>query len=231
MTAAKYANLLAHYCLEIKPGDKVFVSTTMLAEPLVREFYKVALEAGAAMVEVDIAFRERDRIFLEYAHDTALLTPGTLASQAMESFDVYLAIRAPYNLREMQHVAPEKAKLRQQALAQQNRNYFERTADRRLKRNLCQWPTDASAQEAGMSLSEYEEFVFNACKLNTPDPEAAWLQLRKEQQGIVDHLNQVKNVRYYNPNQYAIRGGIYQSGGRQREWGYSLHFSLYLSGK
>jgi aminopeptidase len=194
----KYAQLLAHYCLEIKPGDKVFVSTTTLAEPLVRAFYKAALEAGAALVEVDLAFRERDKIFLEYAHDTALLTPGTLSSLAMESFDCYLAIRAPFNLREMQNVPANRSKIRSQALETQQKNYFERTADRRLRRNLCQWPTDAAAQEAGMSLSEYSDFVFNACKLTETDPQAAWLKVRADQQSIVDRLNRAKLVRYSN---------------------------------
>lgn len=196
MTPDKYAALLAHYCLEIKPGDKVFVSTTTLAEPLVREFYKSALEAGAATVEIDLAFRERDRIFLEYAHDTALMTPSILSSVAMESFDCYLAIRAPFNLREMQNISSEKSKIRSKALENQQKNYFERTADRRLRRNLCQWPTDASAQEAGMSLSEYSDFVFKACKLDDPDPQAAWLRVRAEQQRIVDHLNAGKTIRY-----------------------------------
>jgi aminopeptidase len=55
----KYASLLANYCLEIRPGDRVFVSTTTLAEPLVSAFYQAALQAGAALVEIDMAFRER----------------------------------------------------------------------------------------------------------------------------------------------------------------------------
>ncbi len=196
----KYAHLLANYCLEIRAGDKVFVSTTTLAEPLVRAFYRAALEAGAAVVEIDMAFRERERIFLDAASESALNTPGVLSSIAMESFDCYLAIRAPFNLREMQNAPEDRSKIRQQALKEQNKNYFERTADRRLRRNLCQWPTDASAQEAGLSLSEYEQFVFNACKLNEADPRAAWLELRANQQRIVDRLNASKTVRYTNPH-------------------------------
>lgn len=192
----KYAELLAHYCLQIRPGDKILVSTTTLAEPLVRSFYKVALEAGAAVVEVDLAFRERDRILHESATEQALRTPSILHSVAMETFDCFLSIRAPFNLREMQNAPEERVKWRQEGLKQQNKHYFERTADRRLRRNLCQWPTDAAAQEAGMSLSEYEDFVFNACKLNEPDPKAAWLQLRANQQRIVDRLNATKQVRY-----------------------------------
>lgn len=193
----KYASLLANYCLEIRPGDRVFVSTTTLAEPLVSAFYQAALQAGAALVEIDMAFRERERLFLKHASEQALNTPGLLSSIAMETFDCYLAIRAPFNLKEMQNAPAEQQKIRQKALEKQNQYYFERTADRRLRRNLCQWPTDASAQEAGMSLSEYEHFVFSACKLFEPNPQEAWIQVRENQQRIVNYLNNAKTIRYF----------------------------------
>lgn len=191
-----YAQLLVHYCMEVKKGDKVLISSTLLAEPLVREVFREAYAAGAALVECDLAFRERERIFLHNADEDALKVPPTLMHLAMQDFDCYLNIRAPYNLRENAHLNAEKSALRAEALKPVNKNYFERTADRRLKRNLCQFPTDASAQEAGMSLSEYEQFVYGACKLFHDDPAAAWLQVRKTQQGIVDHLNRCKSVRY-----------------------------------
>jgi len=51
----KYAQLLVHYCLDIQPGDKLLISTTLLAEPLLREVYRVAVRAGAH-VETDLSF-------------------------------------------------------------------------------------------------------------------------------------------------------------------------------
>ena len=193
---AKYAHLLVNYCLAVKPGDRVYVNTSMLAEPLVREVYREALRAGAAQVEVELGFRERDVIFFENASDEALRVPNALTKLAWETFECYLFIRAPYNLREMQHVAADRQKLRAEALQPLQKLYFERTATRDLRRNLCQFPTDAAAREAGMSLSEYEHFVYNACKLFTDDPVQAWLDVRASQQHIVDHLNRCKTVRY-----------------------------------
>ncbi|MFT6319700.1 MAG: aminopeptidase, partial [Granulosicoccus sp.] len=58
---SKYANLLVKYCLELKKGDQLFVQTTTLAEPLVREVYRAATRAGAHM-EVNMEFREQSRI-------------------------------------------------------------------------------------------------------------------------------------------------------------------------
>jgi aminopeptidase len=192
----RYAQLLTHYCLQVRPGDKVFISSTLLAEPLVREVFREAYAAGAALVECDLAFRERDLVFLKNASHEALRTPPTLTRLAMETFDCYLNIRAPYNLREGASTPADRSKIRQEAMASLNKTYFERTADRRLRRNLCQWPTDAPAQEAGMSLSDYEQFVFGACKLFSDDPMAAWLAVRASQQRIVNHLNRCSTVRY-----------------------------------
>ncbi len=201
---SKYAHLLVNYCLEIKEGEKLFIQTSTLAEPLVREVYREALKAGASVVETDFIFRERNRIFYAEASEAQLKSISPFYKMAMETFDAYLHIRAPYNLREDANTEGGKSKIRGEALKDISNTYFERTAKRGqkggLKRNLCQFPTDASAQEASMSLSEYEQFVFNACKLYEPDPIAAWLEVRKSQQHIVDHLNNCKSVRYVAEN-------------------------------
>jgi aminopeptidase len=53
---------------------------------------------------------------------------------------------------------------------------------------LTLYPTDAYAQDADMSTTDYAEFVLNACKLNRPDPVAAWMELAAEQQRLIDWL-------------------------------------------
>ncbi len=195
----KYAELLVHYCVELQEKERLYISTTLLAEPLVREIYRVATQAGA-QVEVNFSFREQHKIFMENASDYLLSQPGTLMKTAMEEFDAYLNIRAPYNLNESPKVDPQKHKLRSAAMSPINKLYFERTADRSapnaLKRSLCQFPTQASAQAANMSLEEYEKFVFNACHLYSDDPAGEWLKVRAHQQGIKEYLDQVSEVRY-----------------------------------
>ena len=194
----KYANLLVNYSLSIKPGDKLFIQTTTLAEPLVKEIYREAIRVGAALIETDLIFRERTRILLTEGNEEQLQNISPLYKLAMETFDAYLHIRAPFNAREDNNIDSEKAKVRNTALEPVHQTYMERTGTRALKRNLCQYPTDAAAQEAGMSLEEYTHFVFNACKLFEPNPTQAWLDLREKQQHIVDYLNTKENVRYVN---------------------------------
>lgn len=191
----KYADLLVNYCLELKKGERLYITTTTLAEPLVREVYRMALRVGA-LVEVDMSFREKNRIFMSEADDDQLQYVSPFYKQAIESFDAYLVIRAPYNLREDQNINPEKQKTRSASTKSLMTTYFERTADRSLKRSLCQYPTQASAQEAGMSLEEYEHFVYNACHLYDDHPSTEWLKVREHQQKIVDYLNKVDKINY-----------------------------------
>ncbi len=192
---AKYAQLLVRYCLSIREGERLYVSTTTLAEPLVREVWREALRAGA-IVEVDMAFREKNRILYAEAGEAQLKYVSPAYKKAMEEFDAYLNIMAPFNLREDQNVDAGKVAIRREAMKDLGKTYSERTATRSLKRNLCQYPTLANAQEAGMSLEEYEQFVFGACRLFEEDPAAAWLEVRRSQQHIVDFLNKKETVRY-----------------------------------
>ena len=195
---SKYADLLVNYCLELQPGQRVHIHSTTLAEPLVREVYRSALKAGA-LPEVTLDFRERNRIFMDIASDRQLSSVSPLTEHIISEFDATLYIRAPFNLREEGSVDPEKRKLRSSAMSGVNQIFSKRTAEGSLVRSLCQYPTLASAQEAGMSLEEYQDFVYSACHLYSDDPAADWLNIRNEQQRYVDHLNEVQQISYKGP--------------------------------
>ena len=189
--------MLVHYCLEIKKGEKLYITTTTLAEPLLREVYREAIRAGA-MVDYQMTFREQHKIFIAEANDQQLDYVNPAYQEMMQTYDAYLVIRAPFNVREDQSNAAEKTSRRQAALNVVNQIYSERIADRSLKRCLCQYPTQAAAQEAGMSLEEYENFVYEACHLFANNPSEEWIKVRTQQQSIVDYLNQCDLIRYKN---------------------------------
>ena len=204
----KYADLLLHYCLQIEEGQRLFVSSTFLAEPLLLEIHREATKSGVA-VEYDLSFRDKAFVYWLEARGGVLDMPSAFSLYAMEHFDAYLAIRAPYDLHEDVAATPEQKKRRAAAGAQANQFYFKRTADGTMRRSLCQYPTEASASAAGMTLEEYAAFVFNACRLDEPDPVAAWLEVRKEQQGIVDFLNTCDIIRYKNKKtdiSFSVKG-------------------------
>ncbi|CAN5239000.1 aminopeptidase [soil metagenome] len=194
----KYAHVLVHYSLYLKPGEKLFVRTTTLAEPLIKELYREATRAGAIM-EVFFDFEDQSKILAELGSDEQLTYSSPFMQYAFENFDAYLNIMAPYNLVGMQQAKPDRVKLMKQASQPYMKVYSERTGNGSMRRSLCLYPTHASAQAAGMSLDDYENFVYGACHLFAEDPASEWLKIRKFQQGIVDHLNTVHTVRYVNP--------------------------------
>jgi aminopeptidase len=52
------------------------------------------------------------------------------------------------------------------------------------------YPTDAAAQDAGMSLGDFERFVFDAMFLYDDDPVARWGELRAMQARLIERLAQ-----------------------------------------
>lgn len=193
----RYARLLIHYCLEAKPGQKLFVSSTTLAEPLLQAIHREAMAAGV-VVEYDLAFAEKGRITWASAGHEVLRHEPVFYTYAMAHFDLFLSIRAPHDLYEdMAATGPQK-KLRAEATKRAGELFFQRTANKSLVRCLCQWPTQASAEAAGMTLADYAQFVFSACRLDEPDPVAAWLEVRRDQQIVVDRLNRADRITFRN---------------------------------
>ncbi len=192
----KYAQLLVNYSLYLKKSEHLYIHTSTLAEPLVKEVYRYAVKKGAH-VSVQFDFEHQQEIFFEEAAEHQLKHIPPFKKMAMEGFDAYLYIRAPFSL-SPNGIDPDKRKLRSEALKQMNQTYFSRTADGSMKRSLCQYPTQANADVAGMSLKDYQQFVFEACKLNSSNPQASWEKVSKEQQHIVDFLNTKNKIRYKN---------------------------------
>lgn len=193
----KYAQLLVKYSLDIQEGDRLLVSTTPLAEPLIREIYREVIQAGGVM-EWHPEFRGQKSILLNQGTPFQLAQVSPLYQKAMEEYEAYLYIMAPYNLHEAAEIDSERANQRARSLSPFRKKYYARTATRSLKRSLCLYPTLAHAQNAGMSLENYENFVFNACRLFDEDPIHSWLQVRAQQQKIVDYLNRCTHIRYKN---------------------------------
>jgi len=191
----KYAKLLVNYSLELKKGDKVLIRSSYLAEDLLKEIYREALAAGAHP-ELRISLNGTEKIFYESASEDQLKYIPPTTKYVVENYEASIYVLAPFNLKELQNVDPLKKKSANMARADLVKTYMNRSATGSFRWSLCVFPTDASAQECGMSRSEYEEFVYSACFLYEDDPIDAWQKLGKKQQQIVDYLNDKDQIRY-----------------------------------
>ncbi len=193
-----YAQLLVNYCIDVQPGDQVLVNSTTLAEPLLKYVHDEVIKAGG-FIHFDIELEGVQSSFYQYANKDQLNYISPLKQYALSNFDCYLVIRAPYNIKDSFSIDSGKKSIRSQALKPLNDIYFSRTGSGELKRCLCQYPTQASAQEAGMSLEQYQEFVFSACGLFQDSAVDYWLSVRKNQQKLIDYLQPKTDIQFIGP--------------------------------
>ncbi len=195
----KLAQVLVHYSLKVRPGQLVRISGPALAAPLITEAYREALLAGAN-VYTRVAVDGTDELFLRHATDEQLRFISPLVLQEVETIDADLGIWAHYNTRSMTGVEPKRQAIRREATREVSKRYLERAGREELRWCGTQFPTQADAQDAEMSLDEYEDFVFNAGLLNHPDPVASWEKVRDEQARVARFLETKKELRLTGPS-------------------------------
>lgn len=195
----KYAQLLTNYCLEVRPGDRVMLRSSYLAEKLLVELSKEIAKAGGVPV-VDIEIQDFDNAWIKEAGLEQLTWVNPMKKYWNENFDCFLYIRAPFDHRDKIEVPIEKRNTHNEAYKEIRQTYMRRTGDRSMRRSLCQFPTTFSASEAGMTLEQYEKFVFDACNLFDENPVESWRAFGRNQQKVVDFLNSKTNMRYVGPN-------------------------------
>jgi len=194
----KMAGTITRYSLNLKPGEQVLVLATVPALPLVREFFAAALKAGA-LPYLRTLNPELDEVLYRYGNDEQLRFVPASDRLDIETCAARLAIRGDENLATLAGVDPARLAVGRKARKPLMDIFMQRKGRGELKACLTQYPTNASAQEAGMSLAEYADFVFAACFCDQPDPIAAWKKLSAEQQHYVDFLNKVKTLRVEGP--------------------------------
>jgi aminopeptidase len=190
---ARMAKVLVEYSLEVQPGWVVTITTGPAAMPLVKVVYRQVLEAGAhpyALIDVPGA-RE---MLLNKGSDEQLLHTDPYRLQMLEQSNAVLDILAEENTRSLSGIDPAR-----QALLQQGRKPLLARSMARITENrprcVTLFPTNAYAQDAEMSLQDFEDFVFHACLLDgDEDPAARWREVSHEQQRIVDWLKGKRQV-------------------------------------
>ncbi|NLN17656.1 MAG: aminopeptidase [Firmicutes bacterium] len=187
------AKVLVHYSLGIKPGDFFVIRSGEVATPLIKAVYEEALQAGAHP-EVQIRMSEINEIFLKNANDEQLQYVSSLTRIPVEEADACLTILGEVNVRALSGVDPARQALRSRATSELTNTMMKRAAAGEYRWCLTQFPTNADAQEANMSLSEYEDFVFEACGLNEEDPVAYWQRIDAEQEELIKRLDSVETL-------------------------------------
>jgi aminopeptidase len=109
--------------------------------------------------------------------------------------DAMVSILSSENTRALSNTNPKLIAIAQAA----HKKLFEISLRRISKGELrwvgMPWPCQAHAQDAEMSLQEYEDFVFDSLHLSDPDPVKTWQRISRQQTAFVKFLNKSKSVR------------------------------------
>lgn len=195
----KLAALLVNYSIGVQPGEKIAVEGNALSLPLLTEIYREVLKAGGLP---SIIWREPvfEEVLLKEGNDAQLLHVSEPVALVYETFDARIAAVGGENTRALSGVDPKRQQKRAEGRRSIMKTFMERSASGDLRWVGTLFPTHAHAQDADMSLSDFEDFVYGACFVDKEDPVAEWLKLSAMQQKLVDYLAGKKAVRVVGPN-------------------------------
>ena len=184
----KLADVLVNYSVGVKKGQSVRITGAPVAQPLILELYRKVIAAGGNPL-VRVTPDELAEIFYKNASDEQLSYFSPVVLYEIEQIDCSIGIWADQNTKALTGCDPRRIGMAQAARKKYMEIFLRRAAEKKLRWSGTQFPTQAAAQDAEMSLAEYEDFVFGAGLLNEPDPVAAWKKLSERQQRLVDFLN------------------------------------------
>lgn len=192
--AKKLAEVLLKYSLNLKKGDKVLLSGSEAVIPFIREAYRTAIEIGANPI-VDIILDGTNEIKLKHGTDEQIGYISEGAMKTIETVDAVLTVWGENNTRALTSVPAEKMKLRARLRKPYMAVFNKRLGNGEMKWCGTQFPTHGDAQEASMSLEEYEDFVYGAGHINSSDPVEHWVKIKNEQDRLCGILNTKKKIR------------------------------------
>lgn len=189
----KLAKVLVNYSLELKKGDLFKIQGEVAALPLIKAAYAEAIRVGANPY-VQIIVPECEEILYKQATDAQLEFISPLAKLEIDRMDALLAIWGSSNTRYLSGVDPKRQSHFRKVRKGLMQKMFKRMASKELKWVGTQFPTPADAQDADMSLADYENFVYGAGHITSADPVKHWRKVQKEQERLVKILNQVDQL-------------------------------------
>jgi len=157
----QYAQLLVERCLDVQPGWQVVAMGDPGGRPLLRAAARLIAQRGAYLISRG-SHADVGTAWLKNAPLDVIASPSPIDQYTFENMDALLAISAPENTREGSDVPFERLV----AFRQSRKTYIDRVVNWTLPWVGCNFPTPALAQDAGMSLEAYSDFLYSACLLD-----------------------------------------------------------------
>jgi len=177
------AEVLAGYSTRVKRGDTVMIHAIGVdTVPILKELHKACLARGAKYVTYKITIPEVEKDFFKYGKKGQLEYFPEVEMDLMKQVDGFIGVRAPENSSYLSGVDQKKVSSHMRAI---HPILMERVNNTRWV--VTRWPTHAGAQDAGMSLEDFEDFFFKSTIFD-------YAALKKNQAPLVKMLTKAKNI-------------------------------------
>ena len=188
----KLAKLCVHYSVDVKPKEKVVIQGSELAFPLINEIYRECLLSDAypyIIAELDVAYT-----FYKHAKEHQLKFYPPFEKFMDENMDVQIRIECQPNPKRLTNIDPSKIQLRRASGRESSEILTKRGSEGKFRSIILPFPINAQAQEAAMSLEEYEDFVYKSCLVNKEDPVTEWKKIHEQQEKVCHFLDQIDEM-------------------------------------
>ena len=188
----KLAKLLVHYCVRAQPDDIIAVNTTTEAVNLVDEIHNELLRAGARPL-IKMSTARQQEGFYRYGKANHFDAVSDLDKATARLIAGTMRIEASSNTRTLNGVNPKK----QVRLAKASKPLRAKLIHKKWVVSL--FPTQALAQDADMSLSDFEDFVYMATFADQDNPLRCWKSLARKQDKLIGRLKGADDIRIVGP--------------------------------
>jgi aminopeptidase len=180
----KLAKLIVNYSVFVKPKEKVIISGEEEAKDFVVALYKEVLLKGAHPV---LRFRPSgiSQFFYKYANKEQIEKFPDEFDYIVKNAQKYIGISTETNTRELTNCDSKKMTMREK-IVHPISDYIVNEKPK-IYRCTVGFPCQALAQEAEMSLIEYENFLYSACLQD-------WTQLGKKIDKILNCFRKGKKI-------------------------------------
>jgi aminopeptidase len=184
------AKLLVEYSLRVKHGESVVISGSTESQEFIAALYKEVILKGAHPV-LRVNIPGLSHFFFKHAQKHQIEKFPVHFDFTVRNAQKYIGIDTESNTKELASCDPKKITARAK-VTHSISDYIVNQKDK-IRRCTVGFPCLALAQEAEMSLAEYEQFVYNACLLD-------WKKLGKRMDKILARFKKGKSVHLIGEN-------------------------------
>ncbi len=183
----EYARLLVERSIDVQPNWQVLGLAQPAARPLLEEVIRLIARRGAyPLVRFSYAMEQLPfrMLWTEEAPLELLDKPAPADKYVWDTVDAWMLLGAPENPREGADLSTERRDL----MAKGQAEFLARRLRLEIPWVTCRFPCPALAQEAGMGLKAFEDFLYGAVLLD-------WDAEGEKMKRIADRFDQASEVR------------------------------------